>query len=300
MPANLDNLGYGSQWTDFCIDHYEGYQPNMSDYHMHGYYEVSLILSGEVKVLLPNSVVSGTESRLVLTRPMTSHLIVCEPSMLYKRINLLFSKEFVTDCVPEWKQLLNVFGKNGRVIPLSVEQQKELLSLVEAMKSEKSSFRQRLWLMLFLSKVLDQLPDGTEDTEELPPYVAKALTYLQENYAQKIVASELAWSLQIGRTTLMTAFKHYTGRTLNEYLTGCRLNHAIKALRKGETQLSVAQACGFGDPCNLIRAFRQRFGMTPGQYLKSNPPHVGSADESSQGLSSTVKSISSPGLIRQS
>lgn len=278
MPANLDNLGYGSTWKDFYIDHYEGYHPNMSDYHMHGYYEISLILSGDVKVLLPGSVQHGTESRLVLTRPMTSHLIVCEPYLLYRRINLLFSKEFIAEYPPEWKQLLSVFGKNGRVILLSQEQQKELLSLIQAMEKEKSSFRQRLWLMMLLSRILDQLPEGMEDSEELPPYVTAALSYLQENYAKKIVAADLAWSLQIGRTTLMTAFKRYTGRTLNEYLTGCRLTHAVKALQRGEPQQYVARSCGFGDSCNLIRAFRQRFGMTPGQYLKSNPPHTQSPD----------------------
>ena len=274
LPVNLDNLGYGSQWKNFSIDHYEGYLPNMSDYHMHDYYEISLILSGDVKVLLPGSVVSGTESRLVLTRPMTSHLIVCEPHLLYRRTNLLFSKEFVADLPTDWKQLLSVFGKNGRVISLSEEQQKELLSYLQSMENEKSPYCQRLWLIMLLSKISDQLPEDVKDTEELPPYVTAALSYLQENYDKRIVAAELAWSLQIGRTTLMTAFKRYTGRTLNEYLTGCRLSHAVKSLQNGEPQQYVAQACGFGDSCNMIRAFRRHFGMPPGEYLRSNPHYT--------------------------
>ena len=76
MAVELNNLEFGTRWTDFYTDYYEGYRPNMSDYHMHEYYEISLILSGDVKVLLPQSVQSGTMSRLVLTRPMTSHLIL--------------------------------------------------------------------------------------------------------------------------------------------------------------------------------------------------------------------------------
>ena len=51
MSANLENFGYKSEWKDFFCDSYEGYLPNMSDYHMHEYYEISLILCGNVKVL---------------------------------------------------------------------------------------------------------------------------------------------------------------------------------------------------------------------------------------------------------
>ena len=268
MPTELDNLGFGTRWTDFSTDSYEGYLPNMSDYHMHEYYEISLILSGDVKVLLPHSVQHGTMSRLVLTRPMTSHLIVCEPNLLYKRINLLFSGDFLADYLSERNQLLGVFGKHGRVIPLTEEQTKEFSALAEEMRKDSDPFRRRLWLMLFLSKISDFLREGQETSEELPSYVSEALSYIQENYAQKIVSSDLAWRLGVGRTTLLTAFKKYTGATLNDYLTRYRLKQAISCLRQGKTQQDAAEICGFGDACNLIRAFKRCFDMTPGQYLK--------------------------------
>ena len=267
MPANIENFGFGAEWSDFYSDTYEGYRPNMSDYHMHGYYEISLILSGDVKVILPTRLQQGTQSRLVLTRPMTSHLIVCEPHLLYKRVNLYFSNEFLADYVPEWKQLLKVFGKNGRVLPLTEQETDIFLTLIENVRHERDIFRRRLLLLLFLSKANDLLQNEQEPLEELPTYVTGALTYLQEHYAEKIVASELAWRLGIGRTTLMTEFKHYTGSTLNNYLTRCRLKQAIRCLRAGQTEQNAAENCGFGDACNLIRAFRRHFGTTPGRYL---------------------------------
>lgn len=269
MPAELDNLGFGTRWTDFSIDCYEGYLPNMSDYHMHGYYEISLILSGDVKVLLPHSVQHGTMSRLVLTRPMTSHLIVCEPHLLYKRINLLFSGDFLADYLPERNQLLGVFGKHGRVIPLTEEKTKEFFALAEELRTDTDLFRRRLRLMLFLSKIGEFVKDGQETSEALPSYVSEALSYVQENYAQKIVSNDLAWKLGVGRTTLLTAFKKYTGTTLNDYLTRYRLKQAIQRLRQGKTQQDAAETCGFGDACNLIRAFKRCFDMTPGHYLKT-------------------------------
>ena len=268
MPVELNNLEFGTRWTDFYTDYYEGYRPNMSDYHMHEYYEISLILSGDVKVLLPQSVQSGTMSRLVLTRPMTSHLILCEPNRLYKRLNLLFSEGFLTEDFPRRNQLLGVFGKHGNVIPLTETQSEEFLQLAKETRDEPDGFRRKLRLMLFLSKV-SELSKTEESAQSLPPFVSQALSFIQENYQNKILADELAWKLSVGRTTLMTAFKRYTGVTLNEYLTRYRLKLAIPLLRGGQTQQSVAESCGFGDACNLIRAFRRCLGTTPGEYLKT-------------------------------
>ena len=268
MAVELNNLEFGTRWTEFHTDYYEGYLPNMSDYHMHEYYEISLILSGDVKVLLPHEVHSGTVSRLVLTRPMTSHLIVCEPNQLYKRLNLLFSGEFLEDYLSEHNQLFGIFGKHGNVIPLTEKQTEEFLRLAEETKNETDTFRQRLRLMIFLSKVAEISKKDERSAETLPSCVSEALSYIQESYQSKIVADELAWRLGVGRTTLMTSFKRYTGSTLNEYLTRYRLKQAIPLLRQGKTQQDAAEACGFGDACNLIRAFRRCFGTTPGQYLK--------------------------------
>ena len=268
MSANIENFGYKISWESFQVDRYEGYYPNMSDYHMHEYYEISLILSGSVKVLLPNSVQDSTKCRLVLTRPLTPHLIVCEPQLLYKRVNLLFSPDFISEYMPEHKEMLGIFGKNGRVLTLSEEQCERFVSLIELFENEKNEFRKRLVLMYLLSLAADIYVPEKDKAEEPPQFVSEALSYIQENCSKKILADDLAWRLGIGRTTLMTAFKKYTGSTLGGYITDCRLKQAIKRLYKGELQSSVAENCGFGDACNMIRAFRRRFGITPGQYVK--------------------------------
>lgn len=274
MPAELEEYGFGTIWTDFYTDCYEGFLPNMSDYHMHRYYEISLILSGDVKVLLPDAVQQGTQCRLVLTRPMTSHLIVCQPQLLYKRINLLFSPDYLVDYVPEWKQLLGCFPKKGAVLPISESNKEVFYALAKELQDDPDPFRRKLRLMLFLSKVNELMKEERKSTAELPSYVTEALSYIQENYARKIVAEELAWKLGVGRTTLMTAFRKYTGITVNDYLTRYRLKQALRHLRRGHTQQTAAEATGFGDACNLIRAFKRCFGTTPGQYLKRDdtPP----------------------------
>lgn len=251
---------------DLRIHRYEGYQPNMTDYHMHQYYEVSLIVSGNVKVLLSDATLDNTESKIVLLRPQTPHFIMCEPDRLYRRVNVLFYHDFINDNTPEWQSFMHLFGENGRIVRITPEQCEEYEELLKKIEQESSPFRRKLLLLFYLSLISDRL-DAAEPKTVIPSYVTEAMTYISENYSKKIVASELAQSLHIGRTTLMTAFKKYTGTTLNEYIARCRLKNATIAMRQGKKEQQIAEDCGFTDLCNMIRCFKRYFHMTPKQYL---------------------------------
>ena len=269
MSADLKNYGYGVSWKDFYTDSYEGYRSRMSDYHMHSYYEISLIFSGNVKILFPDKMQSGEECRLVSSRPMTPHLILCEPDQLYSRVNMLFSNDYFLGIPSEWKHILGVFGKGGRVLILTKENATKLGELAEKIKNDSDPIRRRLRLLLFLSIATEIAGSYEECADELPGFVTGTLSYLQEHYSEKIVAEKLAWELGIGRTTLMTAFKKYTGSTINEYLTDLRIKEANKLLKSGYTEQLTAEKCGFGDTSNMIRCFKKRFNMTPKQYVRA-------------------------------
>ena len=140
--------------------------------------------------------------------------------------------------------------------------------MIAQIEKDESPFRRQLLLLCYLSKLGEQM--GNDASQQLvPAYVIEAMNYVNVNYQRKIVASELAWNLHIGRTTLMTAFKKYTGTTLNEYITRVRLKNAIAEMRQGKKEQQVAEECGFTDLCNMIRCFKRYFKMTPKQYLAS-------------------------------
>lgn len=267
MSINLDNMLFRHTWNDCHVDYYEGYRSQMVDFHAHDYYEISLILTGYVKVFVSDRVQEGSQSCIVLSSPKTPHFIYREPDSFYSRLNLLFSHEFLADYVPEWEQLRTVFGTGGRVIPLSGEQTAFCKQKMTEIQTEKDLFRQRLLILCLLSHLSELIGKDSVATAEIPHYVTAALTYIGEHYPEKILAENLAWQLGIGRTTLMTAFKKYTGSTLGEYLLRCRVKNATRMLRAGLTEQSVAEACGFGDACSLIRAFKHCYALTPRQYL---------------------------------
>ena len=269
MTVATAKYGFGDKWKDIWIDNYEGFYPNMSDYHMHEYFEISFIVSGNVNILLTDSMESSTGSKIVLLRPNTPHYIYCEPDILYSRTNLCFSKNFTEDFLPELHRILNIFGENGTVIAVDTEKIKDYVRIVNKIKDEENPLRQKLLIMYVLSLVSDNMNENEEITR-LPRYVTDALSYIGTHYTQKIVASELAEKLGIGRTTLMQGFKKYTGTTFNEYLLGCRLKRAVIMLEEGKKLWEIADTCGFTDAPNFIRSFKRHFGTTPNMWRRNS------------------------------
>jgi AraC-like DNA-binding protein len=205
---------------------------------------------------------------VVLLRPKTPHWIAVAPDLYYRRVNVLFYHDFINDSIPEWKNLMDLFGENGRILQITPEQCAEYQQLIAQIEKDTSPFRRQMLLLCYLSKLSERLNHDVPK-QIVPSYVIEAMTYINANYQKKIVASELAWNLHIGRTTLMTAFKKYTGTTLNEYIARCRLKNAIVAMRQGKKEQQIAEECGFTDLCNMIRCFKRYFRMTPKQYLAS-------------------------------
>ena len=256
-------------WSNCRVTYYQGHRTPMTDFHSHRYYEVSLIISGSIKSLLCDVCEDSDRSRLVLTAPGTPHLMCMTAPSHYSRVNLCFSVDFITDCIPEWRALSGVFGRNGNIILLDCDSCEFFRKKLLAIDGEKNLFRKKLAILDFLSHVADiDTGENGSRLERPPRYVAEALTYIQEHFSERIVASELAWKLGISRTTLMTSFKKHTDVTLAEYITRVRVKKSIPFLRLGESQERVAELTGLGNSGGLIRAFRHCFGMTPGQYMK--------------------------------
>lgn len=265
------DYNFGTEWDTFHVEYREGYYTSVTDYHKHDFYEINLILSGNIKILLKDRFEESKENRMVLTCPGTPHYITCSPDTLYRRLYLVFTDNFISKFLPEWSGLRKVFGESGNIISLTKEETARLEQLMEQIKCEDTAFGQRLLIYYLLLHVLRLSEKGKElAIKQAPPYIFEALSYIEENFAQRINFTELAKKLYIGRTTLMTSFKLHTGITVGEYLCRCRLKNATKLLLNGQTVEVVSVSCGFSDSSSLIKAFKRVYGTTPHKYILSH------------------------------
>ena len=57
---DIYNFGFGREWNDVLVTRRDGYYTSVTDYHEHEFYEINLILSGNVKILMQDCLEEGT------------------------------------------------------------------------------------------------------------------------------------------------------------------------------------------------------------------------------------------------
>jgi AraC family transcriptional regulator len=94
--------------------------------------------------------------------------------------------------------------------------------------------------------------------------VARALWYIENNFAGELTLDEIANVAGVSRYHASRAFGEAIGRPITGYVRGRRLTEAAKALAAGATDiLAVALEAGYGSHEAFTRAFREQFGLTP-------------------------------------
>lgn len=101
------------------------------------------------------------------------------------------------------------------------------------------------------------------------PRLARALVALHAAPHDDWTLARMATVAGMSRSAFAEAFKTVTGTTPSAYLTDWRLTVASTLLRAGQPQKLVAAELGFSTASSLSRAFKQRFGAAPREWLST-------------------------------
>lgn len=94
--------------------------------------------------------------------------------------------------------------------------------------------------------------------------------YIQEHISEKIVISELADRFFISKFHLSHLFKEQLGMSPKQFLTFARLSKAHALLCRDNMSISeISDACGFSNPSEMTRQFKEQHGISPTQFRKS-------------------------------
>lgn len=112
----------------------------------------------------------------------------------------------------------------------------------------------------------DSLPKSNASRVQLNTQIRlqKMLSYIYENYAQRITLTDIAGAAHISRSEAGRCFQSYLGCSPVEALIKYRLQTAKRLLH--ETTLTLQEisfACGFHSVNYFSRQFRKRYGYSP-------------------------------------
>jgi AraC-like DNA-binding protein len=97
--------------------------------------------------------------------------------------------------------------------------------------------------------------------------VNRAIRFMKESYASPVSIGQIAGELGMSEAAFSQYFKKITGMTPKSFLTELRMEKAQELVG----QLSVTDAAmelGYDNISHFIALFKERYGITPGQYKK--------------------------------
>ncbi|MFD6698276.1 MULTISPECIES: GlxA family transcriptional regulator [unclassified Microbacterium] len=143
------------------------------------------------------------------------------------------------------------------------------LAIVERDHGSALAARVARELVVYLRRNGAEVPTSpfVELRDHVVPEVQAVQQLLSDDFAGRHTLAELAAAVHVAPRTLTDHFVRTIGMTPLQYQQTLRIGHAKTLL--SSTHLSIEDislACGYGDPRQLRRAFRQVKGVSPRAY----------------------------------
>ena len=122
---------------------------------------------------------------------------------------------------------------------------------------------------LLVQELLIELARAGEETGPVQAvYDGKTvdiLRYLNAHLTEPVTIDALAARFFVSKYHMMRRFREETGYSVHSYLANKRLLYARELLAAGAGAMEACFACGYGDYSAFSRAYKKRFGQSPGR-----------------------------------
>ena len=250
-------------------------------FHFHEFDKVVVLLSGHVDYTVEDITYALKPWDVLLVKHHTIHKALIDKTEPYDRVIIYLDAKYFDRIMPN-AGLMDCFekaDKDGRqLITPDDGQQERLAAALEdyeaAMRDEELGAEairdtQMVKLLVLINRIYasgSTAPDRAEATRD--PKIGAVLSYINENLGRELSVDELAEQAYLSRYHFMRLFKAQTGSTVHAYVRQKRLLYAARLIREGESAARAAAESGFSDYSAFHRAFRECFGISPGQLKK--------------------------------
>lgn len=235
-------------------------------HHHLDFYEIILIIEGELLHVHNNTTTSLSKGALLLFKPGATHQLFTEPNTsthFVLCVEQSYFKKRAAALFPNFQ--LDSFDK---FLSKSISKNKatyiESLGVILARdyKSNIALADEILYLCLsdFASSNLER------DCEY---YIDDIIRKLDRFQYMNVSAQEIYSQYPYSESILLREFKKRTGMTIVEYRTLQKMKYACQLLTETTTHVQgIALALNYISPSYFVRAFRKVYGITPSEYRK--------------------------------
>ena len=248
--------------------------------HQHEEIQISLLVKGEGKLIIGDSVHAYSSGNLFVIDGKIPHLFQSSPSNEPSHmISLFFTKHtFGSDffTIPDLEQTKTFFDQPNTGFKVS-EKNLEARQIIEKIPSADTFSRFILFLSLLKSIGENEI---TMLTSFVHPKSLSAnegkrlqdvLDYVMNNFEKEIKLTTVAALAFMTPNAFCRFFKQRTNKTFFQFLIELRIEHACQLLLsdKDLSVTEIAEKSGFGSISNFNRKFKHIKRTTPTAYKKT-------------------------------
>lgn len=163
---------------------------------------------------------------------------------------------------------LNVIDKNLYYSPIINDKEIEKLFNRIANESDNLKLTKYLIEILIILKEKHCCENPIVTNSKYFSIVKNSISYIKENYSEKIVIDDIAKKVKINKYTLSKEFKKITNQTIVDYINAYRIEKVAQSIIKGENITTSAYNCGFNNLSYFTNVFKKYKGVLPSKYKK--------------------------------
>jgi len=233
------------------------------DVHFHSQIEIYIVRSGAVEILVNNRrrIVRAGGFSVALSYDAHGYRATEESDVGYLVIPRSYCAEF----------LHLISGKHSYFPFIEDESTFALVSdLLDRIISTDNELMRRGYVYVILGKIFEKISTATDPDSYEPQFSADVLIYISEHFREELTLGTLAAVFGYNESYLSRSFHETFGISFGKYLNMQRLREALRLMREGEMSITeCAFESGFGSMRSFYRAFHEKFGCTPREYLAS-------------------------------
>lgn len=248
---------------------------DMPEEHIHSYYELYFLLSGERRYFIDGEIYNVSPGNLVVVPSNTIHKTVALNLRGYDRYVVYFEEASLGDLRRDiGEEMFSRFSSLGCVQfpPEQIPAVRERLERMHAEKTKEDALSLAMMRTLLGEIVALSLRYGTKkgcaagEGEDKIQLVAR---YIAENFSEPLTLSDAARMACMEKTYFSKRFKALTGFNFCAYLTQLRLAAARRLLLNTEMNVSeIAALTGFSGSNYFGDVFLRAYGISPTEYRK--------------------------------
>lgn len=281
-PVNYEKRGYLLE--HFRLFHLSSALEEDTDFHYHEFHKLVFFRSGSGRYLVEGRSYVLRPHDIVLVQRGAIHRAQISNEETYERVILYISPEFLDRMSSEQSPLDYCFTASAKeksfVLRPDYDRRERLNQILNALEraEQGEDFGQDLLARALLVQLLVELARGVDAehyhyaaAENTDEKVTEILEYLHDHLTEPISIDALAEHFYLSKYYMMRLFRARTGFTIHAYLTDQRLHLARELISQGIIATDACYRCGYGDYSAFSRAYKKRFGQSPGRRREQAP-----------------------------